>query len=196
LDAPLYKQKLLDALYAPYKNCTACPLASLGRKTIVFGDGNANAKLMFIGEGPGKDENIQGRPFVGRSGQLLTKILETIGLNRADVFITNVVKCRPPKNRAPLPTESTMCKSILLLKQIEIIRPKIICTLGASATQELLNKPIEITKVRGTRFKLDECTVIPTYHPAYALRNPNKLAILIQDIQQAYTLSQDVFPGG
>src|SRR5437870_4631307 len=118
-----YKQELLDKLYAPYKKCMECPLGNLGRTHVVFGEGNPDADLMFIGEGPGKEEDEQGRPFVGRSGKLLNHIFEIIGIHRKNVFITNIVKCRPPNNRKPLPIESNTCKSILLLNQIKIIRP-------------------------------------------------------------------------
>lgn len=166
------KQKMLNELYAQYKNCRGCSLAVQGRKNIVLGEGDPHAQLMFVGEGPGKDEDLQARPFVGRSGQLLTKIIEAMGLKRKDVFISNVVKCRPPSNRAPLPNESIVCKKSILFKEIEIIKPKIICTLGATATKEILGDHIRITKSRGTFFELGEILVMPTFHPAYLLRNP------------------------
>lgn len=190
MDAKIYKQQLLDALYAPYKKCMQCPLGGLGRTHVVFGEGNPDARLMFIGEAPGKDEDAQGRPFVGRSGQLLTRILqEIIGVQRMQVFITNIVKCRPPGNRKPFPIENKTCKNLLLLKQIKIIRPSVICTLGASAIEGLLEKEIKITKVRGTQLTFDSITLIPTYHPAYILRNPKELKTMISDIQMAYNLS-------
>ncbi len=116
------KQLLLEELYAPYKNCLACPLSSLGRTQVVFGRGNADARLLLIGEAPGKDEDFQGKPFVGRSGKLLSKILETLEIDeKNDVYITNIVKCRPPQNRAPLPNESAICTKLLLEKQIRSI---------------------------------------------------------------------------
>jgi uracil-DNA glycosylase family 4 len=189
MDAKTYKQQLLNALYAPYTKCTMCPLGNQGRKTVVFGEGNPDADLMFIGEGPGQDEDTLGRPFVGRSGKLLTRVLETIGLLRQDVFITNIVKCRPPNNRKPLPTESTICKNLLLLKQIKIIRPRVICTLGSSSLAGLLNRDdIKITKLRGELLSFEGAHLIPTYHPAYILRNPKELSTLIEDIQKAYNL--------
>src|SRR5579872_2582777 len=133
MDPKSYKQQLLDQLYAPYRNCTMCPLGTLGRTNVVFGEGNPDADLLFIGEGPGAAEDAQGRPFVGRSGKLLTKTLEGLGIKREDVFITNIVKCRPPENRAPTPVEAGICTNLFLYNQIKIIRPKVICVLGATA---------------------------------------------------------------
>lgn len=185
MDIKKYKQQLLNQLYAPYKKCLACPLGSLGRTNVVFGEGNPDARLMFIGEGPGKEEDAQGRPFVGRSGKLLNRIIENIGIKRQDIFITNIVKCRPPNNRKPLPIESQICKNLLLLNQIKIICPKVICTLGSTATQGLLEKKIKITKIHGIRINMGSIIIIPTYHPAYVLRNPKKQSILTQDIQTA-----------
>jgi len=185
MDVKKYKQALLEELYAPYKKCQMCPLGSLGRKNIVFGEGNPDAKLMFIGEGPGQKEDELCRPFVGRSGQLLTKVLEAIGLSRQKIFITNVVKCRPPNNRNPLPNESETCTSLLLFKQIKIIRPTAICTLGSAATQIFLGKDAKITKVRGKLFKKEKAILIPTYHPAYILRNKTKLEDFANDIKLA-----------
>lgn len=191
-----YKEKLLQELYAPYQNCHRCPLGSLGRTNVVFGEGNADARLMFIGEGPGADEDAQGRPFVGRSGQLLTKLLSLAGIDRADVFITNIVKCRPPNNRKPLPIESNTCKKLLLLNQIKIIRPDVICTLGSSALSGLLNKDdVKITAMRGkiitTAFEspLNTIKLLPTYHPAYILRNPKEANTLFDDLQKAVILA-------
>lgn len=182
MDIKTYKQQLLDELYAPYKKCLSCPLGSLGRTQVVFGEGNPDATLMFIGEGPGQEEDRQGKPFVGRSGQLLTKVLLQTGLQRADVFITNIVKCRPPNNRTPLPNEAAICKNLLLRNQIKIVRPKIICTLGACALQELLEKSFSISRVRGTDLEHESTIVVPTFHPAYVLRNPPALKEFAQDI--------------
>lgn len=183
------KQQQLDALYAPYKKCTQCPLGNLGRINVVFGSGNPDARLMFIGEAPGKEEDIQNNPFVGRSGQLLNRALNAANIKREDVFITNIVKCRPPKNRRPTPQESTTCKNLLLLNQIKIIQPRVICTLGSTAIQELLSMPkLQITDIRGKTQKIDNITIVPTYHPAYILRNPSKLEILINDL----TLAQEL----
>ncbi len=189
MNTKLFKQELLDQLYAPYKKCMQCPLGGLGRTKVVFGDGNPDAKLMLVGEGPGREEDEQGKPFVGRSGKLLNRIFEIIGIEREELFITNVVKCRPPDNRKPFPNESKVCKNILLLNQIKIIRPKIICTLGSSAAEGLLEKEIKITKIRGQQFKLDDIIIIPAYHPAYVLRNPKELEFLTDDIKLAYQLA-------
>lgn len=182
-----YKQELLDKLYEPYKKCMACPLGSQGRINVVFGEGNPNASLMLIGEAPGKDEDEQGRPFVGRSGQLLDKVLELANIDRKEIFITNIVKCRPPNNRLPLPTESSICKGILLYNQIKIIRPKIICTLGSHALSSIMepkkDEQLKITKLRGKILKKNEMTIIPVYHPAYILRNRNELKQFIEDIK-------------
>lgn len=187
MNAKMYKQSLLDELYRPYQQCTACPLGSLSRTHVVFGEGNPDAKLMLVGEGPGKEEDEQGRPFVGRSGKLLNRIFELIEINRSDVFITNIVKCRPPHNRKPLPLEMNTCKKLLLLNQIKIIRPKTICTLGSAATQGLLDQNVKITKIRGTCLQMmDSIHIIPTYHPAYILRNPKELQTLVDDIKKAY----------
>ncbi len=192
MDVKTYKQQLLDSLYAPYKKCTMCPLGTQGRTTVVFGEGNPDAQLMFIGEGPGQDEDIQGRPFVGRSGKLLTRVLEMLGLARQDVFITNIVKCRPPNNRKPLPLESNTCKNLFLIKQIKIIRPRVICTLGSSSLAGLLNRDdIKITKLRGELLSFEGAHLIPTYHPAYILRNPKELPVLVEDIQKAHSLIED-----
>ena len=144
-----------------------CPLATQGRNTVVFGEGNPDARLMFIGEGPGRDEDLQGRPFVGRAGKLLNKIIEAMGLKREDVYISNVVKCRPPGNRTPLPEESNTCRSLLLFKQIDIIKPEVICTLGATAAQGLFNRDLKISRIRGTFQDLNGIAVMPTFHPAF-----------------------------
>ncbi len=155
---------------------------------IVFGHGDPNSKILFIGEAPGRDEDIQGVPFIGRSGKLLNRVLESVGLQRESVFITNVVKCRPPNNRRPLPSEIAINKPILL-GEIQTIRPKIICTLGSAALEGLLARPIKITKERGKCVLWNETTLLPTYHPAYILRNPKELQTFMDDITQAFKLS-------
>ena len=185
MDAKKYKQKLLNQLYRPYQNCLRCPLGMQGRKTIVFGEGNPDANLIFVGEGPGRDEDTLGRPFVGRSGKLLDKIIELIGMSRDEVFIANVVKCRPPGNRKPLPAESKTCKELLLLQQIKIIRPKVICTLGSSALEAFIEKPVAITKLRGKPIPFDQAVILPTFHPAYILRNRKELEKFADDLQKA-----------
>lgn len=191
MNSNIFKQQLLDELYKPYQACNACPLGKLGRTQVVFGTGNPNAKLMFIGEGPGRDEDIQGAPFVGRSGKLLDRIFEMIGISRSDVFITNIVKCRPPENRKPAPIESSTCKKLLLKHQINIIQPKIICTLGAAAIQGLLDEySLQISKIRGKPFTQNNYQILPTFHPAYILRNPKELSKMADDILLAHQLSQ------
>lgn len=190
-DRRAYKQQLLDELYAPYQKCTQCPLGFLDRKNVVFGEGNPDSNLMFIGEGPGAEEDKQGRPFVGRSGKLLTATLEKLGISRADVFISNVVKCRPPENRKPLPLESKTCKNLLLLNQIKIIRPKVICALGATAVEGLLEKSIPMNKLRGQKLEYESSMLIPTYHPAYILRNPPAFKDFFSDIKFAIEIASE-----
>lgn len=152
-------------------SCKKCALAN-SRTNVVFGEGFSEAKIMCIGEGPGYDEDIQGRPFVGKSGQLLNKILAACGFSRQEhVFITNIVKCRPPNNRVPLPEEQKMCLPYLY-KQIEIINPKIIILLGATALNGLIDPNLRITKVRGIWINWYGRLVMPTFHPAALLRNP------------------------
>jgi len=187
----LLKQELLNQLYAPYKNCTACPLSRQGRKNVVFGTGNPDAKLMLIGEAPGAGEDAQGIPFIGRAGQLLNHALEAIGVDRSELYITNIVKCRPPKNRTPIPCEIETCKKLILEKQLKIICPQIICTLGAAATKGLLDDPtLKISKVRGKQAKYNGITILPTYHPAYILRNRKELKTLMLDITTAYNIAK------
>jgi len=188
MDKKTFKQELLDELYAPYQQCMKCPLGSLGRTHVVFGTGNPDADLMLIGEGPGNEEDKQGKPFVGRSGQLLTKLLHSVGIERHDTFITNIVKCRPPNNRKPFPIESSTCKAILLIKQIKIIRPRLICTLGATALECLLDKPVKITQARGKEFLFENIKVIATYHPAYILRNPKEVEPMLNDLTKVASL--------
>ena len=158
----------LDELRIFASSCTRCRLAR-GRTQVVFGVGDPNADLMFVGEGPGYYEDKQGEPFVGAAGQLLTRLLGEIGLRRQDVYITNVVKCRPPGNRDPMPDEIESCRPYLT-GQIENIRPRIIVTLGNFATRVILNRQVSISRVRGQRFDWDGCSVIPTFHPAAVLR--------------------------
>jgi len=185
------KQARLDALYAPYRNCKMCPLGSLGRTQVVFGSGNPDATIMLIGEGPGEQEDKQGLPFVGKSGNLLTRTLDAVGINRPDIFISNIVKCRPPSNRTPLPSEMRTCKDLFLIHQIEIIKPKILCTLGAAALQGLLERPVKITKERGLTITVLDAQLVPTVHPAYVLRNPPALDHLIADLMLVKKLAEE-----
>ena len=154
-------------------SCSLCPLVTQGRRQVVFGVGDPNAELMFIGEGPGEQEDLQGEPFVGRAGKLLTQLIEGIGLTRDDVYIANVVKCLPPGNRDPLPVEIDACAP-WLDRQLELVRPRIVMTLGNFATKLLLSTSVGITKLRGQEFDLERVgmhfTVIPTLHPSAVLR--------------------------
>ncbi len=172
----------LKELEASLEGCTRCKLAK-GRTKLVFGEGSPYADLMFVGEGPGRDEDIQGRPFVGRAGQLLTRIISAMKLKRSDVYIANIVKCRPPNNRNPEPDEVQACKPFLL-KQIEIIRPKVICALGSVAFQNLMETKAPISKFRGSLYPWrDDIFIMPTFHPAFLLRNPNKKRDVWEDVQ-------------
>ncbi len=166
-----YKEKLIRELYQRIKDCSRCPLHST-RNHFVFGEGSSNARIMFIGEAPGRDEDLQGRPFVGRSGKLLTKMLEAINLRRADVFIGNVLKCRPPQNRDPRPEEISLCEPHLHA-QLAIIQPRLICTLGRIAVQDLLQTTAPLRKLRGQLHDYQGIKLIATYHPAALLRNPS-----------------------
>ena len=163
-------------------DCKRCKLHR-GRKTLVFGEGNEKAVLMFVGEGPGYEEDVQGRPFVGKAGQLLTKIVQSIQLEREEVYIANIVKCRPPQNRTPEADEVLACRPFLL-GQIEAIRPKIICCLGAVAAQSLLQTAEKITALRGRFFDWEGIRVLPTYHPAYLLRNPERKREVWEDMKR------------
>ncbi len=172
-------QTLADSL----KNCQRCKLAKLGRSQVVFGVGNPNASIMFVGEAPGFHEDKQGEPFVGAAGKLLTDLLLSAGLSRAEVYIANVIKCRPPNNRDPEQDEVDTCKPFLL-QQIEMIQPKLVCTLGNWATQTILEKKVGITKVRGQAFKLEKFVVFPLLHPAAALHQGNLLVPLREDFKK------------
>ena len=175
--------KSLEELRAAIGDCQRCKLCS-GRTHLVFGVGNPNAKLMFVGEGPGRDEDLQGEPFVGRAGQLLTDIItKGMGLKREDVYIANVVKCRPPENRNPEPDEVAACEPFLK-KQIDLIRPKIIVGLGKFAVQTLLQSKVPITKVRGNWHSYHGIKLMPTFHPAYLLRNPADKKLVWEDIKK------------
>jgi len=164
-------------------DCSRCKLHTLGRKQIVFGVGNPNADLMFVGEAPGADEDIQGEPFVGRAGQLLTKIIEAIGLTRGDVYIANVIKCRPPGNRNPEPDEVEQCEPFLF-RQIDTIKPKVIVALGKFAAQCLLKTETPISRLRGQEFAYRDAILIPTFHPAYLLRNPSSKREVWEDMKR------------
>jgi DNA polymerase len=164
-------------------DCSRCKLHTLGRRQVVFGVGNPNADLMFVGEAPGADEDMQGEPFVGRAGQLLTKIIEAIGLKREDVYIANVIKCRPPGNRNPEPDEVDQCEPFLF-RQIDTVKPKVIVALGKFAAQCLLRTNDPITRIRGREFKYRDAILIPTYHPAYLLRTPSAKREVWEDMKR------------
>jgi uracil-DNA glycosylase len=168
-------------------DCSRCKLHTLGRTQVVFGVGNPNADLMFVGEAPGADEDIQGEPFVGRAGQLLTKIIEAIGLKREDVYIANVIKCRPPGNRNPEPDEVEQCEPFLF-RQIDTVKPKVIVALGKFAAQCLLRTNDPITRIRGREFKYRDAILIPTYHPAYLLRTPSAKKEVWEDMKKVRTI--------
>lgn len=172
----------LEELNQSLDNCQDCRLAS-GRTQVVFGTGNPQASIMFVGEAPGFHEDKQGVPFVGAAGKLLTGLLESVGLSREEIYIANVVKCRPPNNRNPQPDEIETCKPFLL-QQIQLINPKLVCSLGNFAMQTLLEKKIGITKVRGQVFRLPEFILFPLLHPAAALHQGNLMTPLREDFQK------------
>lgn len=174
--------QLLEEIRSELGNCQRCKLHRT-RRTIVFGEGNEKASLMLIGEGPGNDEDVQGRPFVGKAGQLLTKILQAIDIEREEVYIANIIKCRPPQNRNPEPDEIENCYPFLL-KQIQAIRPRIICALGTFSSQTLLKTDVKITALRGKVYDFSGIQLFPTYHPAYLLRNPEKKREVWEDMKQ------------
>jgi len=176
------KEMRLKELREEIGDCTLCRLCK-GRTNLVFGVGNPAARLMFIGEGPGRDEDLKGEPFVGRAGQLLTKIIEAMGYKRSDVYIANVVKCRPPENRNPEPDEIETCIPFLK-KQIEAIKPKAIICLGKFAAQSVLSTGEPITRLRGQMGEYEGIPVMPTYHPAYLLRNPDAKKVVWEDVKK------------
>ncbi len=184
----------LDKLRDLTLQCTGCGLRA-GCRQVVFGEGNPRATLMFIGEGPGEQEDLQGRPFVGAAGQLLDKILAAIGLSRQDVYIANIVKCRPPYNRIPTDDEAEACFPHLAT-QLSLIRPKVIVALGATATRALLGKELRITRARGSWIEKDGIMYMPTYHPAALLRDPGKKRDVWEDMKRVrdYLVSQRLFP--
>ncbi len=176
------KDETLEQIRADLGDCRRCRLAS-GRKTIVFGQGNPKTELVFVGEGPGADEDEQGLPFVGRAGQLLNRLLQSVGIKREDVYICNVVKCRPPGNRTPESDEIEAC-SPFLFRQIQSIRPRLVCCLGAPAVRTLLGVKEGITKIRGRFYDFAGTKALATVHPAYILRNPREEHILREDFQK------------
>ena len=171
----------LQQFYEEIKNCRKCRLCE-SRTHVVFGEGHLNAEIMFVGEAPGENEDLQNRPFVGAAGKLLTDLLGGIGLKREDVYIANVIKCRPPENRNPQSDEIESCLPYLW-NQIELIKPRVICTLGNFAAQALLEKKVAITKIRGQHFQVRNFFVFPMLHPAAVLHQGNLRPALLEDFQ-------------
>ncbi|HSL91095.1 MAG TPA: uracil-DNA glycosylase [Candidatus Limnocylindrales bacterium] len=180
LPASVAAGETLEDIRKELLSCRGCPLCA-GRRTVVFGVGSPRARLMFVGEGPGEEEDRQGEPFVGAAGRRLNQWIERLGLRRGDVYIANIVKCRPPGNRAPLPEEAASCLPYVK-RQIRAIRPEAICTLGAVALQYLLGTAEKITRVRGKWKELEGIPVLPTYHPAFILRNQTRETEVFADL--------------
>jgi len=180
--APAERAAALEAVRAEIGDCTRCPLAYAGRHKIVFADGDANARLMFVGEGPGADEDASGLPFVGKAGQLLNNMIGAMGLKREEVYIANIVKCRPPGNRTPEPVEANTC-SQFLLKQIDIVRPEVIVALGATAATYLLGVRQSLGSLRSRWHSSRGAKVAVTYHPAFLLRDPRQKGEAWKDLQ-------------
>jgi len=173
----------MDGLESLVSRCTRCPLHR-GRKTVVFGEGSPGARLLFVGEGPGEDEDLSGRPFVGEAGTLLTRIVENgMGLKRSDVYICNAVKCRPPENRDPLDEETETCLPFLK-QQIRLVGPRVICSLGRVAGRALLGGEFRLRQARGRWHVYNGIPVMPTYHPAHLLRNPSAKRWVWEDVKQ------------
>lgn len=180
------RDKQLEELKHKAVNCKNCLLYRT-RTNVVFGEGNQDARLVFVGEAPGEEEDLQGLPFVGQAGKLLTKIIESMGLARADVYICNIIKCRPPHNRQPLLDEIEKCKPYLS-SQLDIIKPEIICTLGRYAALALLKKDEPISRIRGNFYMYNGAKVMPTFHPSYLLRNPKDKKLVWQDMKKIMCL--------
>ncbi len=179
-------EEILAAVAGEIRGCTRCALG-LSRRTAVPGEGDPRAPLVFVGEGPGEEEDLQGRPFVGAAGQLLEKIIRAMGLAREEVFIANAVKCRPPRNRTPRPEEIAACRDFLL-RQIRAVSPRVVVTLGAVATAGLLEAGGGISRIRGRFQQWEGIAVMPTYHPSYLLRNPERKREVWEDMKQVMAL--------
>jgi DNA polymerase len=186
----LSSDEVLAGIRTDIGDCTRCKLHKAGRRTIVFGVGNPNADLMFVGEAPGRDEDLQGIPFVGRAGQKLTQIIEAIGLTRDQVYIANVIKCRPPENRNPDPDEVETCEPFLF-RQIDAIRPKVIVALGTFAARSLLKTNDPISRLRGRVYEYRGAKLIPTFHPAFLLRNPDCRREVWEDMKKVRALLKE-----
>src|ERR1700738_4489540 len=180
--APEHKAEALAAIKEDIGDCTRCPLAYAGRRKIVFGDGDPAARLMFVGEGPGADEDTSGVPFVGKAGQLLNNMIGAMGLTREQVYIANIVKCRPPANRVPEPVEANTCAQFLL-RQIDVVQPQVIVALGATAATYLLGVKQSLASLRGSWHSCRGAKVAVTYHPAFLLRDPRQKGEAWKDLQ-------------
>ncbi|WP_353063481.1 uracil-DNA glycosylase [Tunturibacter psychrotolerans] len=178
-----HKAEALATIRAEIGDCTRCPLAYAGRRTIVFGDGDANARLMFVGEGPGADEDTSGIPFVGKAGQLLNNMIQAMGLKREQVYIANIVKCRPPANRVPEPVEANTCDQFLL-QQIDVVQPQVIVALGSTAATYLLGVKQSLSALRGKWHSCRGAKLAVTYHPAFLLRDPGMKGEAWKDLQR------------
>jgi uracil-DNA glycosylase family 4 len=176
------RAEALTAIHTEIGDCTRCPLAYAGRRTIVFGDGDAKARLMFVGEGPGADEDASGIPFVGKAGQLLNNMIQAMGLRREDVYIANIVKCRPPANRVPEPVEANTCDQFLL-RQIDVVQPEVVVALGATAAMYLLGVKQSLSALRGRWHSCRGAKLAVTYHPAFLLRDPRQKGEAWKDLQ-------------
>src|SRR6266550_2986895 len=174
--APAHKAEALAAIQEDIGDCTRCPLAYAGRRTIVFGDGDANARLMFVGEGPGADEDTSGVPFVGKAGQLLNNMIQAMGLKREQVYIANIVKCRPPANRVPEPVEANTCDQFL-------VQPQVVVALGVTAAMYLLGVKQSLNALRGRWHRCRGAKLAVTYHPAFLLRDPRMKSEAWKDLQ-------------
>lgn len=172
----------LQAIHEEIGDCTRCPLAYAGRRNIVFGEGDPGARLMFVGEGPGADEDTSGRPFVGKAGQLLNNMITAMGLKREEVYIANIVKCRPPGNRVPEPVEANTCTQFLV-KQVDVVQPEVIVALGATAATYLLGVKRSLAALRGHWHNCRGAKLAVTYHPAFLLRDPRQKAEAWKDLQ-------------
>jgi uracil-DNA glycosylase family 4 len=181
--APAKKAEALVAIHEEIGDCTRCPLAYAGRRTIVFGEGDPNARLMFVGEGPGADEDASGRPFVGKAGQLLNNMIQAMGLKREQVYIANIVKCRPPANRTPEPIEANTCDQFLL-QQIDVVQPQVIVALGSTAAMYLLGVKQSLSALRGRWHSCRGAKLAVTYHPAFLLRDPRMKGEAWKDLQR------------
>jgi DNA polymerase len=180
--APADRPTALEAIREDIGDCTRCPLAYAGRRKIVFADGDWNARLMFVGEGPGADEDTQGLPFVGKAGQLLNNMINAMGLKREQVYIANIVKCRPPANRTPEPVEANTC-SQFLLRQIDVVQPEVIVALGSTAATYLLGVKQSLAGLRGRWHSCRGAKLAVTYHPAFLLRDPRQKGEAWKDLQ-------------